>query len=171
MSLIAAWFASGSHNAEAVAVQLRQVFSQYKLGDQQLHCGVTDGGGNYVNAVQNELKHEHHVCFGHTLNLVVQDCLKQHDPFIDQVRVALTCCVRSIASSWQLSRQIKYARSTDFGKKVRLLFAAYNKKPKRLLQVLALRVQYSDKSLRSAMLLGGTALIRCSSLCCTLGSR
>jgi hypothetical protein len=64
--------------AADVAKYLADIFEELLIQDCAWH-GTTDGGGNYINAVVDELKKDHSRCFDHLLqNIVVIDSLSLH---------------------------------------------------------------------------------------------
>lgn len=75
----------GSHEAAAIAKVITSVFDSFEIKMSNVFCGVTDGGGNYCNAITDVLKKEHHICFAHTLNLLARGMLEKHDSVIELV--------------------------------------------------------------------------------------
>lgn len=63
------------HSAENIAEELTRIFKQWDILDK-VYCIVTDNGANIVAAVNKHMRAKHLPCFAHTLNLVVQDAIK-----------------------------------------------------------------------------------------------
>ncbi|KAK3887901.1 hypothetical protein Pcinc_008051 [Petrolisthes cinctipes] len=63
------------HTAENIAEELTRILKQWDILDK-VYCIVTDNGANIVAAVNKYMQAKHLPCFAHTLNLVVQDAIK-----------------------------------------------------------------------------------------------
>jgi hypothetical protein len=108
----------GSHTSEHLAEEIRKIIVEYEISNKVLVI-VTDNANNVVSAVKKELKLNHWPCFGHTLNLIVQDALKKVSPLIDKCKQIVTYFKRSNAATEIL---VKYQRNSG------------SKDPKKLIQ-------------------------------------
>ncbi|XP_066966369.1 zinc finger BED domain-containing protein 4-like [Macrobrachium rosenbergii] len=63
------------HTAENIADELRRICTQWEIMDK-VCCIITDNAANIVAAVTKHLQVKQQPCFAHTLNLVVQDSIK-----------------------------------------------------------------------------------------------
>lgn len=73
-----------AHTAANIADELKRVFDSWEIRGK-VSCIVTDNASNMVQAC-NILKIRHMPCFAHTLNLVVQDAIKNTDEIADLKR-------------------------------------------------------------------------------------
>lgn len=64
-----------NHTAQNIAEELTHACNKWKIMDK-IYCVVTDSAANMCSAVKNIMSLRHLPCFAHTLNLVVQDSLK-----------------------------------------------------------------------------------------------
>ncbi|XP_047002335.1 E3 SUMO-protein ligase ZBED1-like [Schistocerca americana] len=66
---------SGAHTSSNLSTALIKITDKFSLGGKILMV-VTDNAPNLKNAISTILKWKHFGCYAHTLNLVVQDALK-----------------------------------------------------------------------------------------------
>ncbi len=64
-----------NHAAQNIAEELTHVCSKWEILDK-VFCVVTDDAANMSSAIKNIMNLSHLPCFAHTLNLVVQDSVK-----------------------------------------------------------------------------------------------
>ncbi len=64
-----------NHAAQNIAEELTHVCSKWEIIDK-VYCVVTDNAANMSSAIKNIMNLRHLPCFVHTLNLVVQDSVK-----------------------------------------------------------------------------------------------
>lgn len=71
--------------------------------------GTTDNGGNFVNAVREELGHQHTRCFDHTIQLVVNKALEQFEAVLGKGKAIVSAFHRSsdAATALKHAQQIK----------------------------------------------------------------
>lgn len=71
--------------------------------------GTTDNGGNFVNAVKNELGHQHTRCFDHVIQLVVNKALERFEAVLGKGKAVVNAFHRSsdAATALKHAQQIK----------------------------------------------------------------
>ncbi len=63
-----------SHITDNIAEEIRLVYNKWDISDK-IHSVVTDNAAN-MTAAMKQMNVCHILCFAHTLNLVVQDSIK-----------------------------------------------------------------------------------------------
>jgi hypothetical protein len=66
---------TGRHTAELLAPWIKSKLEEFGVW-KAAWCGVSDGGGNIVNAIKDELKHCHQFCTCHLTNNVVKNAIE-----------------------------------------------------------------------------------------------
>lgn len=79
--------------------------------------GTTDNGGNYVNAVRDELNHQHTRCFAHTIQLVVKEAIEQFDGVLDKCKAV----VRAFHMSSDAALALESMQSATKEKRTKLI--------------------------------------------------
>ncbi|XP_018398073.1 PREDICTED: zinc finger BED domain-containing protein 1-like [Cyphomyrmex costatus] len=94
---------SSNHTAEHIAMTIRDILeNQRKIYDKVITI-VTDNAANVKKAVSEYLNKRNHFCVAHTLNLAVQDCLKENEHLSKLVEKC-----RTIVSHFKRSNQTAY---------------------------------------------------------------
>jgi len=98
-----------NHTAENIARTLEDVFNEWKIKNK-ITCIVTDNAASMLKACEI-LKIRNLPCFAHTLNLVVQDCMK-----LDCINDILTKCkniVKFFKSSSTAMEKFKIEQNSE----------------------------------------------------------
>ena len=70
------------HTAENIAEELTSICEKWKILDK-IFCVVTDNAANMTSAIKKHMKLRHLPCFAHTLNLVVQEAMKNSTELLE----------------------------------------------------------------------------------------
>lgn len=87
-------FMSLSHTSSNLADQIRCIVEKFKLTDK-VSSIVTEFSYNITGAMTKELEENHFPCFAHTLNLILQDALKNAKELIDKIKRIVSFFKRS----------------------------------------------------------------------------
>lgn len=107
----------GSHTSEHLASEILKIINKYGISNK-VQVIVTDNAANMVAAVKNELGIKHWPCYAHTLNIIVQDALKNVSALVDKCKLIVTHFKRSNLATEKL---IKYQRNSNIQNPKKLL--------------------------------------------------
>lgn len=74
-----------SHTSINLAAHLKSLSDSFNLSDKVL-ITITDNAANIKNAIVNDLQWKHFGCYAHTLNLIVQESLKNVETLQEKVK-------------------------------------------------------------------------------------
>ncbi|XP_047103747.1 E3 SUMO-protein ligase ZBED1-like, partial [Schistocerca piceifrons] len=92
---------SGAHTSSNLSTALIKITDKFSLGGKILMV-VTDNAPNIKNAISTILKWKHFGCYAHTLNLVVQDALKNVQEVHQKVKTIVGFFKRSSSATERL---------------------------------------------------------------------
>lgn len=95
------------HDANNIADELTNIFSEWGLNVQKLTSITTDNGSNILKAV-DILKIPHISCFGHNINIGIKRVLQL--PQLKRAVARLKSLQNTIAHSWKMQRDLKLAQ-------------------------------------------------------------
>lgn len=91
-----------NHTAEHIAMTIKEILEdQWQIYDKVVII-VTDNAANVKKAISDCLNKRNHFCVAHTLNLAVQDYMKENQ----QLKLTEKC--RAIVSHFKRSNQAAY---------------------------------------------------------------
>lgn len=94
------------HTAENIAEELTSICNRWKILEK-IFCVVTDNAANMTSAIKKHMKLRHLPCFGHTLNLVVQESKRNAKEVFevkDKVKKIVNFFHHSVKASDKLSQ-------------------------------------------------------------------
>lgn len=99
---------SGSHTRSNLAEEIKIILHKFNLMEK-VFIAVTDNASNMKGAITEFLNLDQFSCYAHTLNLIVQDSLKQIKDIHEKVKKIVTHFKRSSLANEKL---INYQKST-----------------------------------------------------------
>ncbi|KAM3842487.1 E3 SUMO-protein ligase ZBED1 [Diretmus argenteus] len=97
-------FIPENHTAEVLAEALTEAMHDWDIEDSKISCVTTDNGANIVAAIR-ELKWPWLNCFGHNLNLAVNNSLQKEKVKTDRAFGVCRSINGAFAHSWQRRRE------------------------------------------------------------------
>ncbi|XP_067226603.1 E3 SUMO-protein ligase ZBED1-like [Chanodichthys erythropterus] len=102
-------FIPESHTADNLEEALREAINDWKLQEKQIACITTDNGANIVAAIR-QLKWPWLSCFGHNLNLAINNSLAQQSASTDRAFGVCRAVNTAFSHSWLRRRELQKAQ-------------------------------------------------------------
>ncbi|XP_052432606.1 E3 SUMO-protein ligase ZBED1-like [Carassius gibelio] len=102
-------FMPESHTADNLEEALREAINDWKLQEKQIACITTDNGANIVAAIR-QLKWPWLSCFGHNLNLAINNSLAQQRASTDRAFGVCRAVNTAFSHSWLRRRELQKAQ-------------------------------------------------------------
>lgn len=102
-------FMPESHTADNLEEALCEAINDWKLQEKQIACITTDKGANIVAAIW-QLKWPWLSCFGHNLNLAINNSLAQQRASTDRAFGVCRAVNTAFSHSWLRRRELQKAQ-------------------------------------------------------------
>ncbi|XP_063955358.1 E3 SUMO-protein ligase ZBED1-like [Lytechinus pictus] len=107
---LATSFFPENHTADNIKDALKETFAEWNLDEFKLACMTTDNGANIVSCME-KLEWPWLSCFGHNLNLAVNNCLKNNTARTSHAIGMCKNIVASFSHSWNKRRELARAQA------------------------------------------------------------